>query len=499
MKTKMNKCIKNRYPYSVFISVTIVLILAGIISPDMHGKNTLLAAGKDIDTSSNTITLPSFSSLAKKLTPVTVNISTTKIVKGRKAFRHFETPSGEEDPFRDFFGDDFFRRFFGDMPQRDFKQQSLGSGFIIDKEGYILTNNHVVAGADEIKVKLSSEKVYDAKIVGRDEKTDIALIKVTKTPGDLPYATLGDSDALEVGDWVMAIGNPFGLQETVTVGVVSAKWRKIGAGPYDDFIQTDASINPGNSGGPLFNVQGEVVGINTAIYTPSGGNVGIGFATPINLAKKIISPLKEKGKVTRGWLGVIVQDITPELAKSFGTKEGKGALVADVEKDGPADKAGLKRGDVIVDFNGKEVSKMADLPLMVAETGVGKTVTVGAIRDGSKKSYTVKIGELKEKESTPAAREEESNIGLAVEEITPDMARRYSLPEEEGVIITQVEPGSPADDAGFKRGDIIKEINRQPIKTMSQYSKALEKKKSGESILFLVKRGRNSLWIVVKP
>ena len=343
-----------------------------------------------------TMTLPSFTELAKKLTPVAVNISTTKIFKGKKSMRQFEPPgggrgdSGEADPYRDFFGDDFFRRFFGDMPQRDYKQQSLGSGFIIDKEGYILTNNHVVAGADAIKVKLASEKEYDAKIIGRDEKTDIALIKITKAPNDLPVAVLGDSDRLEVGEWVMAIGNPFGLQETVTVGVVSAKSRTIGAGAYDDFIQTDASINPGNSGGPLFNLNGEVVGINTAIFSPSGGNIGIGFASPINMAKKIVKQLKEKGKVTRGWLGVIVQEVTPDLAKSFGLKEGKGALVADVEKGAPADVAGIKQGDVIVSFDGKTIAKMADLPLMVAETAVGKEVTITILREGSEKVFTGK-------------------------------------------------------------------------------------------------------------
>jgi len=449
-----------------------------------------------------TITLPSFTELAKKLTPVAVNISTTKIVKGRKSMRQFEPPGGgggEADPYRDFFGDDFYRRFFGDMPQRDYKQQSLGSGFIIDKEGYILTNNHVVAGADAIKVKLASEKEYDAKIIGRDEKTDIALIKMTKAPGDLPVAALGDSDKLEVGEWVMAIGNPFGLQETVTVGVVSAKSRTIGASAYDDFIQTDASINPGNSGGPLFNLNGEVVGINTAIFSPSGGNIGIGFASPINLAKKIVKQLKEKGKVTRGWLGVIVQEVTPDLAKSFGLKEGKGALVADVEKGAPADAAGIKQGDVIVSFDGKVISKMADLPLMVAETAVGKDITLKILREGIEKEFTVKVGELKDRESPAAAEEGEENFGLSLEEITPEMARRYGLQEDDGILVMQVEPGSPADEAGLKRGDIVKEVNRKKVKTAAQFQKAIEKRKSGESILLLVKRGRSSLWIAIKP
>jgi serine protease Do len=447
-----------------------------------------------------TITLPSFTELARKLTPVAVNISTTKIVKGRKSMRQFGPPgSGEADPYRDFFGDDFFRRFFGDMPQRDYKQQSLGSGFIIDKDGYILTNNHVVAGADAIKVKLASEKEYDAKIIGRDEKTDIALIKITKAPGDLPVAALGDSDRLEVGEWVMAIGNPFGLQETVTVGVVSAKSRTIGAGAYDDFIQTDASINPGNSGGPLFNLNGEVVGINTAIFSPSGGNIGIGFASPINLAKKIVKQLKEKGKVTRGWLGVIVQEVTPDLAKSFGLKEGKGALVADVEKGAPADAAGIRQGDVIISFDGKSISKMADLPLMVAETAVGKDVIIKILREGNEKEFTVKVGELKDSESPAAVEEGQDNLGLSLEEITREMARRYGLQDDDGLLVMQVEPGSPADEAGLKRGDIVKEVNRKKVKTVAQFQKAIEKRKTGESILLLVKRGRSSLWIAIQP
>jgi serine protease Do len=497
MKTGINRTDKNILCLKIWLIALCVtatsFFAAGGISP-------LRAEGKEFDSAVKTITIPSFTELAKKVKPVTVNISTTKIIKGRKPFRRFEPPSGsDEEQFRDFFGDDFFRRYFGDGPQRDFKQQSLGSGFIIDREGYVLTNNHVVAESDEIKVKLENEKEYDAKIIGRDEKTDIALIKITKAPAELPVAVLGDSDALEVGEWVMAIGNPFGLMETVTVGVVSAKWRKIGAGPYDDFIQTDASINPGNSGGPLFNLNGEVVGINSAIYTPSGGNIGIGFASPINLAKKIVRQLKEKGKVTRGWLGVVVQEVTPELAKSFGLKEGKGALVADAEKGGPADTAGLKGGDVITTFDGKEITKMSDLPLMVAETEVGKKVTVTVIRDGNEKEFTVTIGELKEKEAAAASGEEQNNLGLTAEQITPDLARRYGLPEDEGILITQVEPGSPADDAGVKRGDIIKEIDRKPVKTMSQYLKALEKRKSGENILFLIKRGRNSIWIVLKP
>ena len=257
------------------------------------------------------------------------------------------------------------------MPQKDYTLRSLGSGFIIDREGHIITNNHVIEEADEIKVRLSDKEEYDAKLVGRDSKTDIALIKIDP-PDGLPMVTLGDSDKLQVGEWVMAIGNPFGLSQTVTVGIVSALWRKIGAGPYENFIQTDAAINQGNSGGPLFNIRGEVVGVNTAIFSTSGGNIGIGFATPINLAKNVVNQLKEKGRVVRGWLGVIVQTVTPELADTFGLQEKKGALVADIDPDGPAAQAGIQKGDIIIAFDGQEIKEMSELPLVVAQTPVGK-------------------------------------------------------------------------------------------------------------------------------
>lgn len=447
------------------------------------------------------ITLPNFTSLAKKLTPVAVHVSTTKIFKARKkAMPPMQAPFGEgDDQFRDFFGDEFMRRFFGDMPNRDFKQQGLGSGFIIDSEGYILTNNHVIEGADEIKVTLANKKEYAASVIGRDEKTDIALIKIKDLKGDLAVADFGDSDMLEVGEWVMAIGNPFGLQETVTQGIVSAKWRKIGAGPYDDFIQTDASINPGNSGGPLFNMHGKVVGINTAIFTPSGGNVGIGFAIPINSAKKVIAQLKNKGRVVRGWLGVVVQKVTPELAESFGIKEGKGALVADVDKEGPAHKAGIESGDIILDFNGKAINEMEDLPILVAETEIGKAADIEVMRNGKKKTFSVTIGELKEKNDSQASlQDEKKDLGITVKAITPEMAQRYGLSRKEGVIVSQIEPGSPGEEAGLRAGDIIQEINRAPIKTINDYTSAVKKNKAGENVLFLVKRGENSLWIVLK-
>jgi len=498
-----NKLPRNKtITYATLIGVAVCSLVIGLVVASRLNFTPLLNAvtskveGKKNDSSTTpTEDLRTFVELAKEMKPVAVNISTTKTIK-RKAMRPFRSPFGENDPFGDSFGgDDFFDRFFGQMP-KEYKQRSLGSGFIIDEDGYILTNNHVVEDADEIRVKLSDKHEFDAKIVGRDQKTDIALIKMKSAHG-LAIARLGDSDKLEVGEWLMAIGNPFGLEQTVTVGIVSAKGRVIGSGPYDDFIQTDASINPGNSGGPLINVKGEVVGINTAIIA---GGQGIGFAIPINMAKNIVAQLKDKGKVTRGWLGVAVQMVTPDLAKSFGLKEGKGALVADVTKGSPADDAGMEQGDVIVEFDGKEIGEMNTLPRVVAETPLGKKVKVVVIRNGAKKELTVKIGELtEEKEQEVAAEKETDKIGLVVSEITPELADHLNVPVGSGVVVTDVENGSPADEAGIRRGDVIREVNKQPVKDIKAYNQATKKALKEGNILFLIKRGRNSIYIILKP
>lgn len=329
----------------------------------------------------------SFTDLAERVTPAVVNISTITTVRiPGSPFRHFFGPK-EESPFGD-----FFERFFGDIPDREIKQQSLGTGFIVDKEGYIITNNHVVERADEIKVKLSGSKEYKAKVVGRDPKTDLALIKISSLFKDLPTLALGDSEKVKVGEWVLAIGNPFGLEHTVTQGIISATGRVIGAGPYDNFLQTDAPINPGNSGGPLVNLKGEVIGINTAIIA---SGQGIGFAIPSNMAKSIISQLKEKGKVARGWIGVSIQNVTPELAQAFGLKEAKGALVGDLAQGGPAEIAGIKRGDVIILFDGKEIKNADDLSRVVAEKPLKREVEVKVIREG--KEVNLKISVLESK------------------------------------------------------------------------------------------------------
>src|SRR5438105_8566001 len=341
--------------------------------------------------------LPDFVSLAKKMRPVVVNISTTQMSEARGP-QEFGSPFGEEDPFND-----FWRRFFGGpLPRGPQRQRSLGSGFIIDSDGSILTNNHVVENAQKIVVKLQGDdQEYEAKVIGRDPKTDIAIIKINSKTS-LPAASFGDSDRLEVGEWVVAIGNPFGLDSTVTSGIVSAKGRHIGQGPYDNFIQTDASINPGNSGGPLINLRGEVIGINTAIFSRTGGNIGIGFAIPINLVKEVLPQLRGKGKVTRGYLGVLIQKVTPEIAESLGMEKGYGALVANVSKDGPADKAGVKVGDVIVEFDGKEVKDSGDLPIIVARTQVDKKARMKVLRDKKEVVLNVAVGELKDEEVVAA-------------------------------------------------------------------------------------------------
>ena len=429
----------------------------------------------------------SFSQLAKNASPSVVNISTVKVVKGGG---QVPSPFGADDPFRE-----FFERFFGNQPPRDFKQRSLGTGFIIDKEGFILTNNHVVEGTDEITVTLADKREFVAKIIGRDPKTDLALIRI-ESDQVLPTLPLGDSDKLEVGDWVMAIGNPYGLGHTVTAGIVSAKYRQIGAGTYDNFIQTDASINPGNSGGPLLDTTGKVIGVNTAIFSQSGGSIGIGFAIPINMAKDLLPQLK-KGKVVRGWLGVVIQQVTSELKDKLRLFTEKGALVADVVEGGPADKAGIERGDVIVTFDGKDISKSDDLPYIVASTPVGKTVTVEVIRKGQRKSIQVKIGEFEEEEKPQVASEARPNLGLTVREITPELARDFGLSETSGVVIVQVQANTPAQEAGLAAGDLILEIDQVAVKDLEQFNKMTEGYKAGDTILFLIKRRGSTLFLTL--
>jgi len=469
------------------IGWTLFCLMAGFSVSILINNNT----GNLSAQASPTLQIPgSFSYLVNDARDSVVNISTVEVIKGRGIFK-FKSPLGPGDPFHD-----FFERFFGDQIPREYRQKSLGTGFIIDKEGYILTNNHVVEKTDEIKVKLANDKEYKAKIVGRDPKTDLALIKINPEEALKPLP-LGDSDKLEVGDLVIAIGNPFGLGHTVTAGIVSAKYRHIGAGSYENFIQTDASINPGNSGGPLLDVHGKVVGINTAIFTQGGGSIGIGFAIPINMAKSLLPQLK-KGKVIRGWLGVMIQKITPELMEKLGLKDTQGALVADVTKGGPADKAGIKRGDVIVRYNGRLIKDMNELPFLVASTPVGKIVRVEVLRKGKRKVFRVKIGKLEEKKAEVSPAERAFQLGMIVDEITPELQQKYGLAEKKGVLVVDVKRMSPAYEAGIREGDVILEIDQKPVDSIEQYMKMMKKYREGDTILFLIKRGGNTIYLTLK-
>jgi len=428
-----------------------------------------------------------FSDLAERARPGVVNIQVVKKVKSvGLAFPNFPGNFGEED--------NPLWRFFESNPPAEQKQEGLGSGFVISPEGFILTNNHVIEDAEQIKVKLADGKEYDAKTVGKDPKTDLALIKIEGVK-DLHALPLGNSESLKVGSWVVAIGSPFGLEQTVTQGIVSGKGRVIGSGPYDDFIQTDASINPGNSGGPLINMRGEVIGINTAI-NPSGQ--GIGFAIPIDMAKSIIPQLEQKGSVIRGWLGVGIQPMTPALEKSFGMKDKEGALVSDVFKGGPADKAGIERGDVITQFDGKAVPESRDLSRIVASTPVGKMVTVKLMRDGKTMERTVKVGEM-ERKLDSAQMPSHKSLGITVQELTPEIAHDLGLKHDTGVVVTRVETGSSAADAGIQRGDVIQEVNRKPVKDVEGFSEQINQAKGQDSVLLLIQRGQNNLFAAVTP
>jgi len=424
----------------------------------------------------------SFADLAQKVKPGVVNISTVRVIKE------------SQDQFYYPFNDEFFRKFFG-VPQGSFKSTSLGSGFVVDKRGYILTNNHVVEKADQITVKLSNHKEYKAKVVGTDSETDVAVIKIDAP--DLTALVLGDSDALNVGDWVIAVGSPFGLEQTVTQGIISAKGRIIGAGPYDNFLQTDAAINPGNSGGPLVDMNGNVIGVNSAIASNTGGYEGVGFAIPINMAKKIYTDLVKTGKVVRGWLGVGIQELTPGLAKHFKVKEG--VLISQVYKDGPAWKAGLKTGDVVAEYQGKKVTSPRDLQEMTADTEVGTEVKLSIVRDGSQQEITVKIGErkagIKQATAQPAQKEGEKVLGITVTDLTPEAAEQYGITAKQGVVVTEVTENSPADDAGVMKGDVIREINSVEVKNTDDFHKAAGNVKKGGDVVLLIERGNAMIYL----
>jgi len=465
------------------LKVALFVLLAGLLLSSSAFAQT---KARPVDAAG---ALPSLADLVEKVKPGVVNISTTTTVRvPGNPFRHF---FGQDDgPFND-----FFKRYYGDMPDRELKQRSLGSGFIIDKEGYIITNNHVVERADEITVKVSGGE-HKARIIGRDPKTDIALIKLTTPVKDLQPLPVGDSDKVRVGDWAIAIGNPFGLEETVTLGIISATGRVIGAGPYDNFLQTDAPINPGNSGGPLLNLKGEVVGINTAI---AAAGQGIGFAIPINTAKMITAQLRDKGKVTRGWIGIVLQTITPEIASKLGIKETHGALVSDVAPGSPAETAGIERGDVIIAFDNKELKNAGDLPRVVADAPIGKTVNVRLVRKGKQQDVALKVAEMPAETVASPGRpqQQRADLGMSVDNISQKHQRAFQLREKTGVVVVSVQRGSAADQAGIQPGDVIKEMNRAPIRNVSDYRTALRQEQASGSILLLIRRGENSFYVTI--
>jgi serine protease Do len=491
MITKLKKNInQKRHGVKGLLAFGLPFLIAGFLmasglqwtSPSVAGNFTAESQVSDL---TEPIIPGSFSDLAEKLSPTVVNVKVTKIE--RATFRGPQFPDGN-------FGD-FFDRFFKEMPRTpdNFRSQGAGSGVIISKDGYILTNNHVVEGAKEVTITMTDKKEYKAKVVGRDPKTDLAVLKVDAKK-TLPAAALGNSEHLKVGDWVMAIGNPFGLNHTVTSGIVSAKGRVIGAGPYDDFIQTDASINPGNSGGPLFNMSGQVVGINTAII-PQGQ--GIGFAIPVNTAKPLIPQLVSNGEVTRGFLGVNIQTITPDLAKALDIEDPKGALVADVVSGSPAEMAGIKRGDIIIAYNDEQVNDSRDLPAMVATTPVNEEATVTLLRDGKKKRLPVTVGKLpsdtaKLAETSQAGK---GKWGLQLHDISPQMERQYRLQANEGVVVVGVEPGSPAHEAGIQQGDVIVEVNRQSVNSVGEVKENINKSKDKDHLLLLVERRNGKFYV----
>jgi serine protease Do len=418
-----------------------------------------------------------FSAVADRATPAVVHVSTVS--------KKSAGGPGEETPerFREFFGDEFYEKYFRRRPRED--TRATGSGVLVDPKGYILTNNHVIENAQEIIVRLSDQRKFTAKLVGRDPKSDIAVLKVDASR-PLPAAELGDSDHLRVGQWAIAIGNPFGLDRTVTVGIISATARtRVGVTQYDNFIQTDASINPGNSGGPLLNIDGKVIGINTAIVA---AGQGIGFSIPINQARDVMQQLITRGKVVRGWLGIVIQDVTDQLAGSFGVKEREGVLVAEVMKGSPADTAGLRAGDVVVDLSGTPIKEVPDLQRRIAAIRPGQTMKLTVIRDKKPVPITVKIGEMPADEPVVAEAPGNDEWGLSVESLTGDAALRLDLPVSRGLLVTEVQPGSPAEKAGIRRGDVILEISRRPADDPATLFKALSALKPGETILIYVHR-----------
>ncbi len=481
----------NKRPFYAAFLVFTGLIIGLIIASSLDINSKSIAQPREVSSESKdflekfSIALAEVSEAAK---PSVVNISTSKTVHGK------------DNQYGHFFNDPFFKRFFGEenpfhIPKK-FKTRSLGSGVVVSDDGYILTNSHVVKGADEIRVIMNNKKQFEGKVIGADPKTDLAVIKIEAE--DLPVIKIGNSETLQVGEVILAIGNPYGLNQTVTMGIVSAVGRSdVGIADYEDFIQTDAAINPGNSGGAMVNSKGELVGINTAIFSTSGGYQGIGFAIPSRMAKSVLDHLINKGKVVRGWLGVHIQDLTPEIAKYFKTDVAKGVLVADVVDDSPADKSGLLRGDLIAEYDGREVENTRQLRNMVANTMPGSSVEVLIVRDEKKMTLSIKIGELSETLQVSVGEYENNLKGVDVQDLTKELIQRLEIPPKvSGVIVTNVHVESPAHGI-LRQRDIIQEINRKKIRNVSDFEGVASGIKKGDDVLLLIYRGGSYLYITI--
>jgi serine protease Do len=482
------KPIKHWKLLPVFLLLVLVT-LPGMASAQQQGIESLRQTGE------------AFRAVAKKVSPAVVFIKVEKSADegGMSQIPQFFSP------FNSPFGDQFFHRFFGTPPQGQHPGTmpkhhivGQGSGFLISPDGLIMTNNHVVGNADKVTVRLLDGREFTAKVVGTDPPTDVALIRIDAK--NLPYLQLGDSDQIQVGDWVLAVGNPFGLSHTITAGIVSAKGRSgIGLNDYENFIQTDAAINPGNSGGPLVDLDGRVVGMNTAIYSNSGGYMGIGFAIPINMAKKVRDQLLEHGKVTRGHLGVYIQQMTQDLADSFGLKETQGILISKVVDGSPAARAGLKQGDVLLKLDGKKIGKIAEFRNAIAMTAPGTVLRLDVLRNGKSREVKVTVGKQQtDSQGNPTPSGSEGHLGLTLQALTPELANQLGYQGEKGALVVGVEAGSPADDAGIERGDLIQEVNRKPISSPMDFGKAL-KNNGKKPILLLVRHGDAPRYVAVRP
>lgn len=473
------------------------------------GKVQTAAASQDVSSPApagapepgESVQLPSWAPIVKRVMPEVVQVAVVNVIKTEGApFSGMSQGqgNGNKGPFHFWFGNPFGQFPGFQQAPRHYTERGLGSGVIVSPDGYILTNDHVVGKATQIHVTLMDKREFTAKVIGKDHRTDLALIKINAHK-PLPCAQLGSSHDMHVGDWVLAVGNPFGFTLTATTGIISAKGRVLG-GSYDEFLQTDAAINPGNSGGPLFNTRGQVIGINTAIYSSSGSNAGIGFAIPIDLAKQIMKQLKEHGRVIRGWLGVEIQQVTPGLAESFNLPKPEGALVAQVEPNTPAQAAGIKRGDIIIKFDGKKVNSEHELPQIVAETGIGKTVPIEVIRNGKRITLQAKIAELHHQQLASARGSSSENWGLAVQTLTPSIAQQLGTNASHGVVIGRVKPGSPADQAGLRSGDVVIEMDHMKMNSASQFAQlAHQLQRRGKSALLLVQRGNSTMYTVINP